>query len=124
MNKLLAFAMCATCLSGCAHQASSSVQAIAATKARMDPEHPYRMPASYYSDQSRRNHEEGTCIVKLTIGVHGRVRDERLIQSSGHKSLDDACVDFLGTIQMLPATENGKPIVSTVDMPIAFKLDN
>ena|SRR3979490_1624634 len=123
MNKLIALTVCAATLFGCAAQPPIREHIIAPTKVRVDPAHRPKMPAEYYSDESRRNHEQGTCIVKLIIGVDGKVQDATLSQSTSYKRLDDACVDFLSTIQMLPATENGKPVVSSVDIPIAFKLD-
>jgi TonB family protein len=123
VNNLIAITICAAALFGCAAPPPIREHIIAPTKVRVDPAHRTKMPAEYYSDESRRNHEQGTCIVKLIIGVDGKVRDATLTQSTGYKRLDDACVDFLSTIQMLPATENGKPIVSSVDIPIAFKLN-
>lgn len=56
-----------------------------ADKWRSAPFPPYPMDA-------RMSHEEGTVIVQTKIGANGNVEQVELLQSSGHKALDDSAV--------------------------------
>jgi outer membrane biosynthesis protein TonB len=44
--------------------------------------------------------------------------------STGFPRLDQACLLTYRGARFLPATERGKKIVSTIELPIAWKLDN
>jgi periplasmic protein TonB len=92
------------------------------TAARSDPAHPVAFTEKCYSPESRKAGEEGTCIVKLTVGKNGKVSDAVLIQSAGFARLDNSCVECARTIRFLPATVNGKPVVSTIDFPVNWRL--
>jgi periplasmic protein TonB len=92
------------------------------TAARSDPAHPVAFTEKCYSPESRKAGEEGTCIVKLTIGKNGRVSDAVLLQSAGFPRLDNSCIECARTIRFLPATINGKAVVSTMDFPVNWRL--
>ncbi len=96
----------------------------AGTRMGVDPKHPLHIGEDYYPDASKRANEEGRCIVQLTVGVDGRIIDQSIKQSSGFPRLDEACIKGVKGLRMKPATEDGKPVQSTGDLPIVWKLKN
>jgi protein TonB len=94
------------------------------TPPRMDPKHPLHIGEDYYPDASKRANEEGRCIVTVTVAVDGRISNEAIATSSGFPRLDDACLKGVHGQHLLPATEDGKPVEKTVQLPIVWKLTN
>ncbi len=89
---------------------------------RMDPRHPLRIGEDYYPDASRRANETGRCTVRATVAADGRIIAATLQSSTGYERLDQACIQGVRGQRMLPATEDGKPIESTVSIPITWNL--
>ena len=79
---------------------------------------------SYYPDASRREGEEGSCVVKVTVGTDGRVVGAAILRSTGHPRLDKACLQVAHAYRFHPATVNHRPVVGIADLPIQFKLQN
>jgi TonB family protein len=102
----------------------SATIASAHTNIRQDPQHPLKIGEDYYPDASKRANEEGRCVVKLTVAANGRIVDQSIQESSGFPRLDEACVSAVRGQRMLPATENGRPVETTVAIPIVWKLNN
>jgi len=94
------------------------------TPVRMDPRHPLKIGEDYYPDASRRAGEEGRCIVEMTVGADGIIKNEKIQTSSGFPRLDEACLKGVHGQRMMPATEEGKPVEKTVSIPIQWKLTN
>ena len=94
------------------------------TPIRMDPRHPLKIGEDYYPDASKRNNEEGRCVVLMTVAADGRITNESIEKSSGFPRLDEACLKGVHGQRMLPATEEGKPVEKTVSVPIVWKLTN
>ena len=92
------------------------------TPVQHDPAHPVVIPFQDYPQESIRRHEEGSCMVKLTIGTDGLVHDATLTISTGHMSLDEACLKAYRHQKFLPATQDGKPVISTIELPINWRL--
>jgi periplasmic protein TonB len=92
------------------------------TPVRMDPKHPLKIGLLYYPDAAKRAHEEGRCIVLITVSVEGRITAAYLQTSGGYPRLDQACLKAVADQRMLPATENGRPIEKTLSIPIVWKL--
>jgi TonB family protein len=91
------------------------------TTVRPDPSRPFHLEDDY-PPESKLLHEEGVCKVKLTVTADGNVRDISLTKSTGYPRLDQAClVAFVGG-GFLPATQDGKPITTTLEIPITWKL--
>jgi periplasmic protein TonB len=90
--------------------------------ARFDPKHPLRIGEAYYPDASRRANEMGRCVVQVTVAVDGRITAAAIQSSTGFKRLDLACVNAVRGQRMLPAFEDGKPIESSVAIPIVWNL--
>jgi len=92
------------------------------TGVRMDPKRPLKIGLAYYPDAAKRAHEEGRCIVMVTVSAEGRITAAHLQTSSGYPRLDQACLEAVANQRMLPATENGRPIEKTMSVPIVWKL--
>jgi protein TonB len=89
---------------------------------RIDPKHPLRIGEAYYPDASRRANEMGRCVVKVTVAIDGRIIAATLQSSAGFDRLDQACLNGVRGQRMLPAVQDGKPIESTVSIPISWNL--
>lgn len=94
---------------------------VVTTKVRADPAHPVRIGENY-PRESKRLHEEGVCKVKLTVTAEGAIRDISLTQSTGHPRLDQGCLEAFAHGGLLPATQNGTPLTTTLEIPIVWKL--
>jgi protein TonB len=102
-------------------QAPAPVQH-ARTPIAMDPKHPLHIGEEYYPDASKRANEEGRCIVTVTVAADGRITNAAIQQTSGFPRLDEACLKGVKDQRMKPATEDGKPVETTVALPIVWKL--
>ena len=89
---------------------------------RMDPRHPLRIGKEYYPDASVRGNEMGRCVVQATVAADGRIIAAAIQTRSGFDRLDQACLNAVKGQRMLPATEDGRPIESTVSIPIVWNL--
>ncbi len=94
------------------------------TNVGQDPKHPLKIGEDYYPDASKRANEEGRCIVSMTVGADGTIKNESIQTSSGFPRLDEACLKGVHGQKMKPATEDGKPVEKTVSIPIVWKLTN
>jgi protein TonB len=94
----------------------------ASTNIKMDPKHPLKIGEEYYPDASKRANEEGRCIVQVTVAANGKITSESIQTSSGFPRLDEACLKGVHGQQVIPATEDGKPVEKTVSIPIVWKL--
>jgi TonB family protein len=92
------------------------------TPVRMDPKHPLRIGEEYYSDYSKRHDESGVCIINIMVDATGMIRALQLIASSGFPHLDASCVESASGGRMIPATLNGKPVLTWVAIPVTWKL--
>ena len=106
-------------LCGCATQPTEATPKVAMTHVRSDPAHPVRLD---YPLDSKILGEEGVCNVKLTVTADGTVRDISLSSSSGYPRLGQACLEAFVHGGLLPATQDGKPITTTLEIPITWTL--
>ena len=91
---------------------------------KQDPKHPLHIGEEWYPDASKRANEEGSCKVKITVGVDGKINDQAIETSTGFPRLDEACLKAVKGLRMLPAMQDGKPIEYTGLLPITWKLKN
>jgi periplasmic protein TonB len=92
-------------------------------RASIDPKHPFPNSEDYYPDASKRAGEEGRCIVEFTVATDGHITNPEVTQTSGHPRLDEACIKLIKAAPKLrPATEDGKPLESKLQVPIVWKL--
>jgi TonB family protein len=76
----------------------------------------------FWPIESKRLGEEGTVMVSVRISVTGCAMAAAIVGSSGSDMLDDAVLKFYETIDFFPGEVDGKPVESTVTMPVVFKL--
>ncbi len=89
---------------------------------RPDSKHPLKIGSEFYPDGSVRAGEQGRCTVKITVDIGGQVTHASLQSSTGFRRLDDACLNAVRGVRMLPATEDGMPVEKTTALPIVWTL--
>lgn len=77
-----------------------------------------------YPAMSRRRGETGTALVKLTVGLTGKIDTVTLQKSSGSSRLDDAALDAVRSSTCTPYKENGEAIRATATVPFVFSLND
>lgn len=65
---------------------------------------------------------EGMVMLRVRVKPDGRPAQVRVVSSSGHAMLDDAAQQAVSRWEFLPATRGGHAVVSTVDVPVRFRL--
>jgi protein TonB len=75
-----------------------------------------------YPRESRRRGQEGEVLLRLQISSTGVVESIEVIRSSGHRLLDRAARESAGSLRFHPATRNGEPVTSTLDLPLVYQL--
>lgn len=76
-----------------------------------------------YPEASRIEGEQGSVIVGFLIGMDGRIKDNKILSSSGFRRLDIAARDALELCKFQPGTENGKPIESWAKIKYVWRLN-
>jgi len=76
-----------------------------------------------YPAASKRANEEGTVYLRLLIGANGCALRYGIMWTSGWPALDDAALNWLETLQFVPAGPDGKPNDAWVTLPVVFRLD-
>lgn len=82
-----------------------------------------RNPAPEYPEESRNNHEEGGVILLVEVSETGTAISVSLHKSSGFKRLDDSAIRSVKGWKFKPATKDGTPIQSRVQVPVRFRLN-
>ncbi len=78
-----------------------------------------------YPPISRRLGEQGTVLLRLTVGIDGKVIGAEVMRSSGSARLDEAARDWVvDHWRYHPAIQNGAPVASTVEAAVKFDLRN
>lgn len=76
-----------------------------------------------YPESSRIEGEQGSVTIGFLIGVDGRIKDNKIINSSGHRRLDLAARDALELCKFQPGTENGQPVESWAKIKYVWRLN-
>ncbi len=105
-----------------ASQPPPQVTTTARTPVRLDSNHPPKIGDRYYPRESKILGEQGVCVVRLEVDADGDVRAEQLLVSSGFGRLDASCVAAFAGGHFLPATVDGKPVASWVNIPTFWTL--
>ena len=62
-------------------------------------------------------------ILEVIVGTDGTPKSVTVKQSSGFRELDRAAMESVQKVRFNPEIKNGKPVESTVDIPITFNLN-
>lgn len=81
-------------------------------------------PDDFYPKAARQDQIEGTVIVLAKVNAKGCALASAIIASSGSEALDHAAIDFVHTIEFLPAAEHKTAIESRYKTAVVFKLEN
>ncbi|WP_051293875.1 TonB family protein [Pseudoduganella violaceinigra] len=73
--------------------------------------------------ESLRNEETGTVSLSMLIGTNGKVKDAKLLASSGSSLLDEAAMAGLRTCTFKPGTEGGQAIESWQKMQYVWTIE-
>ncbi len=96
--------------------------AIAGTRPAVNPRLS-RSTDDYYPSQSKTNKEEGSIVIKCTVGIDGKCANATIDSSSGFPLLDEAALKYANQgIRFVPGTEEGKPVVMSHMFKVTFKL--
>jgi len=75
-----------------------------------------------YPALAQENNIEGTVVVAITVDTCGWVTERQIVRSV-HSLLDEAAMAATENLKwMLPALENGQPVVGTLMVPLRFRL--
>lgn len=80
-------------------------------------------PAPEYPATAQRSGEEGTVIVRVDVDANGNPIDVELAQSSRSRDLDRAALRAVRGWTFEPAIRDGKPVASSVQVPVDFRLE-
>lgn len=75
-----------------------------------------------YPTTARRANQEGITYLQVLVGSSGCVLRYAIRFSSGWLDLDDAAIDWIESVQFVPATVAGKAIDTWVGFPVSFRL--
>lgn len=78
-------------------------------------------PLPEYPITALRRGEGGTVLLQVQIDKTGQPIDVDVARRSGSRDLDRAAVQTVRDWRFEPATRNGKPVSSVVELPIAFQ---
>ena len=82
---------------------------------------PMHTPSPKYSKEARKNHIEGTLILRLTIGIDGKPTDIHVAKSLGF-GLDEKAIEAVRQWRWSPAKINEQPIAVPESVTLDFKL--
>jgi len=83
-----------------------------------------QIPAPEYPPKAKRLQQEGTVVIKLTIGTDGAVTAARVARSSGFDSLDAAALASIRAGHCRPYTTAGVAQTVQATQPVAFNLND
>jgi protein TonB len=73
-----------------------------------------------YPAEARVQRIEGVVTLLVRVDEAGHVTSASIHQGSGHATLDRAALEAVHTWRFSPATQNGRPVAATVEIPIRF----
>jgi protein TonB len=86
------------------------------------PDAQANQPPAYPADALARR-EQGRVLLSIAVDPAGHASDVDIITSSGYASLDNAARNAVTNWRFLPANIQGKPVASTILLPITFEID-
>ncbi|MFM0321196.1 energy transducer TonB [Caballeronia glebae] len=77
-----------------------------------------------YPAMAKRRGETGTAVIRLTVGLSGKIENATLQKSSGSSRLDDAALEAVRGSACSPYKENGEAIRASATVPFVFSLND
>lgn len=85
------------------------------------PPVPVEQPTPVYPELARLSGIEGRVIVRVTVGITGRVEDAMVVQGA-HELLDEAALEAAREWVFVPARQQSVPVATWVHIPFRFSL--
>lgn len=104
---------------------SASLPALALEPTSVEPDRPAepkRVPSPRYPEVARRRGVEGQVLVRMRVDAEGRVVSVVVVESEPRDVFDEAARDAARRATFAPAVEGGRPVASTVEQRIHFRL--
>jgi len=79
-------------------------------------------PPPVYPRVARRRGHQGTVSLEVLVDRNGRVKDLRVLKSSGYTTLDDAALSSVKNWLFDPGMKGSQPIEMWVKLPVRFQL--
>lgn len=80
-------------------------------------------PDPEYSDKALRAHIGGAVSISLTVGIDGKPRDITVLKKLGY-GLDEKAVEAVRQWRFEPATREGKPVETKIQVDVTFRSSN
>lgn len=102
--------------------ASQSKTAIGGSQTVSAPMAEPSNPKPAYPELARKRGQEGTARIRCEVDAAGNVIAASILESSGHKLLDEAALKAVRKWRFRPALSNGRPAPGSVIAPVEFRL--
>jgi TonB family protein len=89
----------------------------------MKPPHAVYAPDPEYSDKALKAHIQGIVTISLTVGIDGKPRDMTVEKKLGY-GLDEKAIEAVRQWRFQPATSDGKPVETKIQIEVAFRSIN
>jgi protein TonB len=80
--------------------------------------------APTYPDIARRRGEQGRVMLRVNVSADGTPLDVEVMATSGHPSLDTAALSAVRQWRFIPATQAGRSVAASAEVPVRFQLTN
>lgn len=110
----------AVVLGGCAGPAPQPPQAQAEPRSC---ENVTMNPRLFYPPEAKERGQQGRVIVRVLINADGTAGDVAVAQSSGHRLLDLAAMEYLKKACFIPGKRSGQPQAMWYRAPVNFVLE-
>ena len=77
-----------------------------------------------YPELARRRSEQGRVVLRVEVSMDGRPLEISVARSSGFGILDSAAENAVREWRFVPATEGGRPVPATAEVPVQFRLED
>lgn len=75
-----------------------------------------------YPLAARNQRWEGRVMLQVDVAASGEPVSVRVVSSSGHALLDDSALAAVRSWHFVPASQGGRPVPGTVDVPVDFRM--
>jgi protein TonB len=76
-----------------------------------------------FSDEARREHIEGVCLVTLVVNTLGRPQNPRIVRAAGY-GLDQKALEAMRKYHFKPAMKAGVPVPVMITVEVNFRFYN